>query len=68
KYSAVLEDLSKERQAEDESDTLYLNGEVAEHSDRETDSEADVEDNPVHEEYRESNPKKDVYIIHPFNL
>ncbi|GBL99867.1 Alkylglycerol monooxygenase, partial [Araneus ventricosus] len=38
--------------AEDESYALYLDGEVTEYSDQEIDSETDVENNPVHEEYR----------------
>ncbi|GBL69828.1 hypothetical protein AVEN_207354-1 [Araneus ventricosus] len=67
-YSTVLEELSKKIAAEDESDALYLDGEVTERSDQETDSETDVEDNPVHEEYRDSNSNTNVSIIHPFNL
>ncbi|GBN27634.1 hypothetical protein AVEN_33130-1 [Araneus ventricosus] len=54
-FSAVLEELSKKIPAVDESDALYLNGEVIEYSDQETDSKTDVEDNPVHEEYSDSN-------------
>ncbi|GBN08440.1 hypothetical protein AVEN_189073-1 [Araneus ventricosus] len=46
-YSVVLEELSKERQAVDEYDALYLNGEVTEYSGQESNSETDVEDNPV---------------------
>ncbi|GBL78126.1 hypothetical protein AVEN_143413-1 [Araneus ventricosus] len=53
--------------SEDESDTLHLDGEVTECSDQETDSETDVEDKPVHEEYR-LNSNANVCIIHPFNL
>ncbi|GBN63491.1 hypothetical protein AVEN_41226-1 [Araneus ventricosus] len=48
-----MEELSKERPAEDESDTSDLDGEA--YSDYETDSEIDVEDNPVHEEDSDSN-------------
>ncbi|GBM72787.1 hypothetical protein AVEN_230342-1, partial [Araneus ventricosus] len=36
--------------AEDESAALNFDGEVTEYSDQETDSETEVEDNPVHEE------------------
>ncbi|GBM99802.1 hypothetical protein AVEN_164186-1 [Araneus ventricosus] len=54
--------------AEDESDALYLDGEVTEYSDQETDSETDVEDNPAREEYSYSNWNANVCIIHPFNL
>ncbi|GBM90015.1 hypothetical protein AVEN_174822-1 [Araneus ventricosus] len=67
-YSAVLEELSKNIAAEDESDALYLDGKVTQYSDQETDSESDVEDNPVHEEYIDSNSNTNVCIIHPFNL
>ncbi|GBM35472.1 hypothetical protein AVEN_73267-1 [Araneus ventricosus] len=55
KCNAVLEKLIDKKPAEDESDALYANGEVIEHSDQETDSETDVEDNPVHEEYSDPN-------------
>ncbi|GBM67367.1 hypothetical protein AVEN_133187-1 [Araneus ventricosus] len=67
-YSSVLEELSKKIAAEDESDSLNLDGEVSEYSPQETDSETEVEDNPVHEEYNDSNSYTNVCIIHPFNL
>ncbi|GBM50532.1 hypothetical protein AVEN_160751-1 [Araneus ventricosus] len=50
-YSTVLGELSYKIPAEDESDALTLDGEVTENSDQEPDSEIDVEDNPVHQEY-----------------
>ncbi|GBN78229.1 hypothetical protein AVEN_241749-1 [Araneus ventricosus] len=46
-YSADLEELNMGRPAEDESDTSDLDGAVTEYSDHETDSEMDVEDNPI---------------------
>ncbi|GBM33267.1 hypothetical protein AVEN_101612-1 [Araneus ventricosus] len=49
-YSAVSEELTNERQAEDESDALNLDGEVTKYSDQESNSETDLEDNPVHKE------------------
>ncbi|GBM24015.1 hypothetical protein AVEN_274423-2-1, partial [Araneus ventricosus] len=68
---SVLEKISKKRPADEESDASDLDGEVIEYSDhetdsgdKETDSQIDVEDNPVHEEYSDSNVK----IIHSFNL
>ncbi|GBM19664.1 hypothetical protein AVEN_17363-1 [Araneus ventricosus] len=67
-YSAVSEELSKYLAAEDESDALYLDGEVNEYSDQETYSETDVGDNPVHEDYSDSNSYTNVCMIHPFNL
>ncbi|GBO10664.1 hypothetical protein AVEN_263303-1 [Araneus ventricosus] len=51
-----------------EYDALNFDGEVTEDSDQETDSEIDVEDNPVHEEYSDSYSNTNVRIIHPFNL
>ncbi|GBO42919.1 hypothetical protein AVEN_129693-1, partial [Araneus ventricosus] len=66
-YSSVWEEVSK-KIAEDESDALNLDGEVTEYSDQETDSETDMEDNPVYEEYSDSNSNTNVCIIHPFNL
>ncbi|GBN97368.1 hypothetical protein AVEN_85751-1 [Araneus ventricosus] len=39
---------------ENESDALYLDGEVTDHSEQEIDSETDAEDNPVHEESTDS--------------
>ncbi|GBM85024.1 hypothetical protein AVEN_4038-1 [Araneus ventricosus] len=48
-YPAVLEEISKKMPVEYESDALYLNGEVPEYSDEESNSETDV-DNPIHEE------------------
>ncbi|GBM20663.1 hypothetical protein AVEN_230246-1 [Araneus ventricosus] len=65
-YLAVLEEVSKERQAENESDSLNLIGEVTEYRDRETNSETDLEDNPVHEEYSDSDSNTNVCIAHPF--
>ncbi|GBM12827.1 hypothetical protein AVEN_247597-1 [Araneus ventricosus] len=65
-YSAAFEELSKKIVAEDESDALYLKGAVTEYSDLKTDSETDLENNPVHEKYRDSNTN--VCIIHPFDL
>ncbi|GBM36820.1 hypothetical protein AVEN_82816-1 [Araneus ventricosus] len=62
-YSAVLEELRKKLQAEDKSDAVYLDGEVTMYSDQETDSETDLEDNPVHEEYRDSYSERNVCII-----
>ncbi|GBN14386.1 hypothetical protein AVEN_40225-1 [Araneus ventricosus] len=68
-YSTVLEDLSKERQAEDDSDAFYPDGEVTdEYSDQKTDSETDMEDNPLNEEYRDSNSNINLCIIQPINL
>ncbi|GBN73725.1 hypothetical protein AVEN_223744-1 [Araneus ventricosus] len=65
-YAAVLEELSKEIPADDECDSLNLDGEVTEYSDQETSSETDMENNLEHEEYSDSNTN--VCIIHPFNL
>ncbi|GBL98936.1 hypothetical protein AVEN_227801-1, partial [Araneus ventricosus] len=67
-YSFILEELSKKIPSEDESDALFLEGEVTEDSDQETDSEIDLENNPVHEEYSDLNSSTNVCIIHPFNL
>ncbi|GBM33559.1 hypothetical protein AVEN_123552-1 [Araneus ventricosus] len=67
-YSAVFEELSKKIAAEDESDTLYLDGEETEHSDLKTHSETDLDNIPVHEEYRDSNWNANFCIIHPFNF
>ncbi|GBO40040.1 hypothetical protein AVEN_158612-1 [Araneus ventricosus] len=52
-YSSVSEEFIKERPAEDESDALYRNGEVTEYSDQESNSETEIEDNPVHEELQQ---------------
>ncbi|GBN47650.1 hypothetical protein AVEN_208470-1 [Araneus ventricosus] len=65
-YLSALERLSREIPAEDDSVAIYLDAEVTEYSDQEPDSESDVEDNPVHEECRESNSITN--IIHPFDL
>ncbi|GBN86030.1 hypothetical protein AVEN_263215-1, partial [Araneus ventricosus] len=65
-YSAVFEELSKKIAAEDESDALYLDREVTEYSDLKTGSETDLENNPVLEEYRNSNTN--VCNINSFNL
>ncbi|GBM21088.1 hypothetical protein AVEN_200774-1 [Araneus ventricosus] len=65
-HSSVFEELSNEIPAVVESDALYLDGEVTEYSDQETDSETD--DNPVYEEYSDSNSNTNVCIIYPFNL
>ncbi|GBM77599.1 hypothetical protein AVEN_165627-1 [Araneus ventricosus] len=51
-YSAVLEELNQKRLAGDESDASDLDGEVIEYSDHETDSEIDVKDSTVNDEYR----------------
>ncbi|GBM27920.1 hypothetical protein AVEN_146146-1 [Araneus ventricosus] len=67
-YAAVLEEFSKERPAEDESEASDLDGDVAEYIEHETDSEIDVEDKPVYEESSDSNSNTIVRIIHPFNL
>ncbi|GBM49663.1 hypothetical protein AVEN_262466-1 [Araneus ventricosus] len=67
-YSAVLEELSKKISAEDESDALHLDGEVTEYSDQETNFETDMEENPVHEEYSDSDSNTNVCFIHPFHL
>ncbi|GBN47016.1 hypothetical protein AVEN_171954-1, partial [Araneus ventricosus] len=49
----VSEELSKKIPVVDDSDALYLDGEVTEYSNQETDSETDdVEDNPVHKQGR----------------
>ncbi|GBM76817.1 hypothetical protein AVEN_228215-1 [Araneus ventricosus] len=55
-------------QAENESYAFYLGGEVTMYSDQETDSETDVEDNPVHEGYSDSYSETNVCFSHPFNL
>ncbi|GBM23159.1 hypothetical protein AVEN_147076-1 [Araneus ventricosus] len=67
-YSIAFEELSKKIAAEDKSDALYLDGEVPEYSDLKTNSETDLENTPVLEEYRGSNSSTNVGIIHPFNL
>ncbi|GBL89750.1 hypothetical protein AVEN_104687-1 [Araneus ventricosus] len=67
-YSAVLEEINKKIPAEDESDTLYLDGEETKYIDQETGSETDVEYNPNHKEYSNSNTNTNVRFIHPFNL
>ncbi|GBO27037.1 hypothetical protein AVEN_129979-1 [Araneus ventricosus] len=67
-YSAALEKLSRKIPAEDKSDALYLDGDVTEYRDQETDSETDVEDDPVQEEYSDCNLYTNNCIIHPFNL
>ncbi|GBO01672.1 hypothetical protein AVEN_98665-1 [Araneus ventricosus] len=67
-YSTVLEELSKKIPAEDESFVLHLDGEVTECSNQESDLEIDMEDNPVQEEFRDSNSNTNVCIIHPFTL
>ncbi|GBL90973.1 hypothetical protein AVEN_184374-1 [Araneus ventricosus] len=59
-YSAVFEELSKKIAAENESDALYLDGEVSEYSDLKADSETDLENNPVREEYRDSNSNTEI--------
>ncbi|GBN65906.1 hypothetical protein AVEN_74679-1 [Araneus ventricosus] len=66
--SAVLEEVSKSIPAEDKSDAIYFDGELTEYSGQNTDSETDVEDNPVHEEYSDSKSNTNVCIIHRFNL
>ncbi|GBM59644.1 hypothetical protein AVEN_60384-1 [Araneus ventricosus] len=63
-YSAVLEELSKKKPAEDESEAVYFEGEATDYSDQETDSETDVVDNPAHEEYSGSNSKRKC-LYHP---
>ncbi|GBM29939.1 hypothetical protein AVEN_111242-1 [Araneus ventricosus] len=60
--------IKQEKTTEDESDALHLDGEVTEAQPPKTDSETHVEDNPVHEEYSDSNSNTNVCIIHPFNL
>ncbi|GBN85586.1 hypothetical protein AVEN_106500-1 [Araneus ventricosus] len=64
-YSAVFEELSKKIAAEDESDALYLDGEVTEYSHLKTDSESDLE---KFTKNTDSNSNTNVCIIHPFNL
>ncbi|GBL96838.1 hypothetical protein AVEN_118958-1, partial [Araneus ventricosus] len=66
-YSAVFEKLIKKISAEDEFGALNLDGEVSEHRDQEIDSETDVEDNPICEQYSDSNSHTNACIIHPFN-
>ncbi|GBM60078.1 hypothetical protein AVEN_27318-1 [Araneus ventricosus] len=63
-----LEELSKNIPVEEVSDILNFDGEVTEYSNQETDSETDVEDNPVQAEYKDSNSNVNVCIIHPSNL
>ncbi|GBN29820.1 hypothetical protein AVEN_129081-1, partial [Araneus ventricosus] len=48
-YSAALEEVSKKKQAEDESDASDIDGGVVEGEKQ--DSDIDVEDNPVHDKY-----------------
>ncbi|GBO06843.1 hypothetical protein AVEN_91856-1 [Araneus ventricosus] len=67
-YSADLEKSSRKVPAEDEFVALYPDGEATDYRDQETDSETDVEDNPVHEECRNSNSNTNVCIIHPINF
>ncbi|GBM84521.1 hypothetical protein AVEN_246180-1 [Araneus ventricosus] len=67
-YVAVIEELSKERPAEDESDASDIDEEMTEHIDYEIDSEIDVEDNLIHKENSDSNSNRNVCIIHPSNL
>ncbi|GBL73431.1 hypothetical protein AVEN_159438-1 [Araneus ventricosus] len=70
-YRAIFgcfKELSKKIATENESDALYLDGEVIEYSDLKTASETDLENNPVHEEYRDSNCITNVFNIHTFNL
>ncbi|GBM85569.1 hypothetical protein AVEN_43011-1 [Araneus ventricosus] len=67
-YSAILEELSKKIPDEDESDALCIDEHFTEYSDQETDSETDVEDNPVHEVYSDSNSNPNVCMIHRFFL
>ncbi|GBN13252.1 hypothetical protein AVEN_110847-1, partial [Araneus ventricosus] len=59
--SAVLEELSKERPYEDESDSIDLDGDVTEYSDQETDSEMDVEQSSSRRIYRLTLELKCVY-------
>ncbi|GBM49004.1 hypothetical protein AVEN_55212-1 [Araneus ventricosus] len=61
-YPAVFEELSKKIVTEDESDVLYLDGEVTEYSDLKTDSETDLENNPVLEHKLKLEHK---YLYHP---
>ncbi|GBM38567.1 hypothetical protein AVEN_71676-1 [Araneus ventricosus] len=61
-YPSVFEELSKKIPAEDESDALNLDGEVTQYGDQEADFETDVEDNPFHVEYSDTN------YLHTFNL
>ncbi|GBN47975.1 hypothetical protein AVEN_240497-1 [Araneus ventricosus] len=63
-YSSVSEEFIKERQAEDDSDALYRNGEVTEYSDQESNSETEMEDNPVHEELQQLKPEH-IRLYHP---
>ncbi|GBN47648.1 hypothetical protein AVEN_208469-1 [Araneus ventricosus] len=58
----------KQIPTEDDSIAIYLDAEVTEYSYQETDSESDMEENPVHEECRESNSNINSRIIHPFVL
>ncbi|GBM73790.1 Ribosome biogenesis protein bop1 [Araneus ventricosus] len=60
--SAVLEQLSKKIPAEVEFDALNLDREVTEYSGQETDSETHMEDNPVHEEYSDSNSHTNIPV------
>ncbi|GBM99795.1 hypothetical protein AVEN_126145-1 [Araneus ventricosus] len=66
-YSAVLEELSGGRTAE-ESYASDLDGKVTEYIDHETDSDIDMEGNPAHQENIDSYSDINVCIIHPFNL
>ncbi|GBL82805.1 hypothetical protein AVEN_106335-2-1, partial [Araneus ventricosus] len=60
-------DAGKKIRAEDEFGAKYLDGELTEYSDQETESETKVEDNPFRDKYSDSNANTNVYIIHPFN-
>ncbi|GBM69354.1 hypothetical protein AVEN_272175-1 [Araneus ventricosus] len=67
-YWGILDELNKERLAEDEFDGSALDAEVTKCSDHETDSENDVEDNPAQKEDGDTNSDRNVCIIHPFNF
>ncbi|GBM94706.1 hypothetical protein AVEN_16718-1 [Araneus ventricosus] len=63
-FSAVWEDFSRKRLAEDESDPSDVDGDVTEYSD----SVINEEDKPVDEKYSNSNLVTNVCIIHRFNF
>ncbi|GBM73585.1 hypothetical protein AVEN_140219-1 [Araneus ventricosus] len=63
----VLDELNKERPAEEESDGSDLDAEETEYSDNETYSENDWEDNLVQED-GDTNSNTNVCIIHTFSL
>ncbi|GBO33298.1 hypothetical protein AVEN_108324-1 [Araneus ventricosus] len=67
-HSNVLEEITKKIPTEKDSDAFNFDGEVTECIDKETDSENDMEDNPVYEECSNSVFETNVYNIHPFNL